>query len=76
MRTLGWDILIAALIFFFGAWLSWFLFSLDPTWFNAFNHGEARNPDASYEYLRSTIYTHEQDQDRPFFRCWPRILAL
>ena len=55
-----WTTLIAA-FFFFGGWaLAFFLCLQDMDWFWTFhgqNFMDGRNPDATVEYLRSTIYT-------------------
>lgn len=57
-----WNTLIAA-FFFFGGWtLAFFLCLQDMDWFWTFhgqNFMDARNPDATAEYLRGTIYTLE-----------------
>ena len=66
MRALGGEILVAALIFFFGAVISYALFASDQEWFYAFNGWDSRNPEASYDYLRSTLYASEAVQT-PFF---------
>jgi uncharacterized membrane protein SpoIIM required for sporulation len=54
-----WTTLLAAL-FFFGGWvLAFFLCLQDMDWFWTFhghNFFDGRNPDASVDYLRSTIY--------------------
>ncbi len=59
-----WTTLIAA-FFFFGGWaLAFFLCLQDMDWFWTFhgqNFMDGRNPDATVEYLRSTIYTTEGD---------------
>lgn len=57
-----WTTLLSA-FFFFGGWaLAFFLCLQDMEWFWTF-HGQSmfdgRNPDATIEYLRSTIYTDE-----------------
>ena len=57
-----WTTLLAA-FFFFGGWaLAFFLCLQDMEWFWTFhgqNFFDGRNPDATVEYLRSTIYTDE-----------------
>lgn len=60
VRGAVWPTLLSAL-FFFGGWgLAFFLCLQDMDWYWTF-HGqnflEGRNPDATVEYLRSTIYT-------------------
>ena len=76
MRALGWDICVATAIFFFGAALSWMLFAADASWFTAFNGwGETRTPDASYDYLRSTLYASAQGET-PFFAENPDFWGL
>lgn len=60
VRGAVWPTLLSAL-FFFGGWgLAFFLCLQDMEWYWTF-HGhsfmEGRNPDATVEYLRSTIYT-------------------
>lgn len=62
VRGAVWPTLLAAL-FFFGGWgLAFFLCLQDMDWYWTF-HGqsffEGRNPDATVEYLRSTIYTDD-----------------
>lgn len=61
-----WSTVLAAL-FFFGGWaLAFFLCLQDMDWYWTF-HGqsffEGRNPDATVEYLRSTIYTEGEAGD-------------
>lgn len=62
VRGAVWPTLLSAL-FFFGGWgLAFFLCLQDMDWYWTF-HGqsfmEGRNPDATVEYLRSTIYTDD-----------------
>jgi len=56
---------LLAALFLFGGWaLAFFLCMQDMEWFWTFhgqNFWDGRNPDASVEYLRSTIYTDEGD---------------
>ncbi|PKP80139.1 MAG: hypothetical protein CVT79_16310 [Alphaproteobacteria bacterium HGW-Alphaproteobacteria-18] len=60
VRGAVWPTLLSAL-FFFGGWgLAFFLCLQDMDWYWTFhgqNFMEGRNPDATAEYLRSTIYT-------------------
>ncbi|RIJ25843.1 stage II sporulation protein M [Henriciella barbarensis] len=52
--------LLAALCLFGGGLLAFILTWQDPEWFWTFNSGwDSRNPDAGYDYLRSTLYTEE-----------------
>ena len=60
MRALGWDMLLSVAIFFAGLFMAIVLFSQDPEWYYAFIGGDARNPDASTEYLASTLYDDAQ----------------
>lgn len=59
VRGAVWPTLLSALFFFGGWWLAFFLCLQDMDWYWTF-HGasflEGRNPDATPEYLRSTIY--------------------
>ncbi|WP_139792196.1 stage II sporulation protein M [Henriciella litoralis] len=53
--------LLSALCLFGGALLAFLLCLDDMEWFWTFHTGgDSRNPDASYEYLRSTLYTTDQ----------------
>jgi uncharacterized membrane protein SpoIIM required for sporulation len=56
---------LLAAFFFFGGWaLAFFLCLQDMEWYWTFhgqNFMEGRNPDATVEYLRSTIYVNEGD---------------
>jgi uncharacterized membrane protein SpoIIM required for sporulation len=55
---------LSALFFFGGAMLAFFLCLQDMDWFWTFNgHSffDGRNPDATVEYLRGTIYTDPSD---------------
>lgn len=60
VATSLWSTLLSA-FFFFGGWaLAFFLCLQDMDWYwtiNGQNFMEGRNPDATVEYLRSTIYT-------------------
>jgi len=60
IATSLWTTLLSA-FFFFGGWaLAFFLCLQDMDWYWTFhgqNFMEGRNPDATVEYLRSTIYT-------------------
>jgi uncharacterized membrane protein SpoIIM required for sporulation len=60
VATSVWSTLLSA-FFFFGGWaLAFFLCLQDMEWYWTFhgqNFMEGRNPDATVEYLRSTIYT-------------------
>ena len=62
VRSGVWPTLLSAL-FFFGGWLlAFFLCLQDMDWFWTFhgqNFMDGRNPDATAEYLRSTIYTDD-----------------
>lgn len=62
VRTAAWPTLLSALFFFGGAGLAFFLCLQDMDWYWTF-HGqsflEGRNPEATVEYLRSTIYTDQ-----------------
>lgn len=65
VRGAAWPTLLSAL-FFFGGWgLAFFLCLQDMDWYWTF-HGanflEGRNPDATVEYLRSTIYTDDHGE--------------
>ena len=65
VRGAVWPTLLSAL-FFFGGWgLAFFLCLQDMDWYWTF-HGanflEGRNPDATVEYLRSTIYTDDHGE--------------
>ena len=52
--------LLSAICLIGGAVLAFFLTLQDPEWFWTFNAGgDSRNPDASYAYLRSTLYTDD-----------------
>jgi uncharacterized membrane protein SpoIIM required for sporulation len=59
-----WTTLLSA-FFFFGGWaLAFFLCLQDMDWFwtiHGQNFWDGRNPDATVEYLRSTIYSDEGD---------------
>ena len=59
VRGAVWPTLLSALFFFGGWWLAFFLCLQDMDWYWTF-HGasflEGRNPDATTEYLRSTVY--------------------
>ena len=61
-----WPTLLAA-FFFFGGWmLAFFLCLQDMDWFWTFhgqNFWDGRNPDATADYLRSTIYINENEID-------------
>ena len=68
-----WPTVLSALFLFGGWFLAFFLCLQDMDWFYTF-HGESwfdgRNPDATVEYLRSTIYTNEDtvgDGELTFF---------
>ena len=53
-----WPTLLAALCLFGGAALAFFLCMQDMEWYWTFHQGwDSRNPDASVEHLRSTLYT-------------------
>lgn len=59
VRSAIWPTVLAALFLFGGAGLSFFLCMQDMEWFWTFTNemiGD-RNPDASVEYLRSTLYS-------------------
>ena len=62
VRGAVWPTLLSAL-FFFGGWaLAFFLCLQDMDWFwtiHGSNFMDGRNPDATVEYLRSTIYVDE-----------------
>ncbi len=64
VRAAVWPTLLAAL-FLFGGWgLAFFLCLQDMDWFWTFhgqNFMDGRNPDASAEFLRSTIYVNESE---------------
>ncbi len=52
--------LLAFLCLFGGALLAFFLTLNDPEWYWTFHGGwDGRNPDATYDYLRDTLYTEE-----------------
>lgn len=54
--------LLAALCLFGGAALAFFLCMQDMEWYWTFHQGfDSRNPDASIETLRSTLYTEDTD---------------
>ena len=58
--------LLSAFFFFGGALLAFFLCMQDMDWFWTFhgqNFWDGRNPDASVDYLRSTIYTGQGTAD-------------
>lgn len=59
VRGAVWPSLLAALFLFGGAGLSFFLCMQDMDWFWTFTNDMIgdRNPDASVEYLRSTLYS-------------------
>ncbi len=55
-----WPTLLSALCLIGGALLAFILTLQDPEWFWTFNSNwDSRNPDASYDYLRSTLYTED-----------------
>ncbi len=58
-----WSTLLSALFLFGGAGLAFFLCIQDMEWFWTFTNDMIgdRNPDATVEYLRSTIYTDPDD---------------
>ena len=57
-----WPTLLAALCLFGGALLAFFLCMQDMEWYWTFHQGfDSRNPDASYDHLRSTLYTEDTD---------------
>jgi uncharacterized membrane protein SpoIIM required for sporulation len=60
VASAGWPTLLAALCFLGGGLLAFFLTLQDPEWFWTFHGGwDSRNPDASYDHLRSTLYTED-----------------
>lgn len=55
-----WPTLLSALCLIGGALLAFILTLQDPEWFWTFtSNWDSRNPDADYDYLRSTLYTEE-----------------
>ena len=57
-----WPTLLAAACLFGGALLAFFLCLQDMEWYWTIHPGmDSRNPDATTEYLRSTLYTEETD---------------
>ena len=57
-----WPTLLAALCLVGGAALAFVLCLQDMEWYWTFHQGwDSRNPDASYDSLRSTLYTEETD---------------
>ena len=56
MRALGWDLALAAGLFFASFAMAFGLFWGDESWFYAFMAADARNPDASTDFLYSTLY--------------------
>ena len=57
-----WPTLLATLCLFGGALLAFFLCLQDMEWYWSFHQGwDSRNPDASVEHLRSTLYTEDTD---------------
>ncbi len=67
VQAAAWPTLLACLCLFGGAGLGFFLVLQDPQWFWTFHGGgmfdDGRNPDATVDYLRSTIYTDPADAD-------------
>ena len=60
VRSAVWPTLLSFLFFFGGIGLAFFLCLQDMDWFWTFHNEslfDGRNPDATVEYLRSTIYT-------------------
>ncbi len=59
----GWATLLSAACFFGAGLIAYLMTMNDMEWFWALNGGFAdqRNPDATTEYLRSTLYTDEAD---------------
>ena len=57
-----WPTVLAALCLFGGAALAFFLCMQDMEWYWTFHQGwDSRNPDASVEHLRETLYTEDTD---------------
>lgn len=56
VRDLWRETLASGGLFFLGALVAFLLVRQDPDWFFSFMGGDARNPGATTEYLRSTLY--------------------
>ena len=60
VQAAAWPTLLSALCLFGGALLAFFLTLQDTEWYWTFHSSwDSRNPDASYDYLRSTLYTED-----------------
>ena len=60
VRNAAWPTLLSALCLFGGGLLAFFLTLQDTEWYWTFHSNwDSRNPDASYEQLRATLYTED-----------------
>ncbi|MFC6196808.1 stage II sporulation protein M [Ponticaulis profundi] len=65
VRKAGWATLLSALCLFGGALIAFLLVMNDMDWFYAFQMGagDSRNPDATTEALRATLYSEDYELD-------------
>ena len=63
VRRAGWATLLATVCLFGGALVAYLLVMHDMEWFYAFGSGfgDSRNPDATTEELRATLYTEDYE---------------